>query len=67
MAPTTFREVQECDLEAFSRFFRAALSEGVYLPASQYEAAFLPATLTDPEADRLIDGLASALVAACRD
>lgn len=65
--PTTFREVQECDLDAFSRFFRAALAEGVYLPASQYEAAFLPATLTDPEVERLVDGLASALVAACRD
>ncbi len=66
-APTTFSEVQECDLDAFSRFFRAALAEGVYLPASQYEAAFLPATLSDDEVDRLVDGLSSALLAACRD
>ncbi len=67
VAPTTFGEVQESDLDAFSRFFRSALAEGIYLPASQYEAAFLPATLSDEEVDRLIDGLSSALLAACAD
>ncbi|MEQ1501726.1 MAG: glutamate-1-semialdehyde 2,1-aminomutase [Myxococcota bacterium] len=63
-APTTFSEVQECDLEGFSRFFRAALNGGVYLPASQYEAAFLSARLSDEQVDRIVDGLSSALVAA---
>jgi glutamate-1-semialdehyde 2,1-aminomutase len=63
-APTTFSEVQECDLEAFGRFFRASLDGGVYLPASQYEAAFLPAILADEEVDRVVDGLSAALVAA---
>jgi glutamate-1-semialdehyde 2,1-aminomutase len=62
--PTRFSEVQECDLEAFSRFFRAALSGGVYLPPSQYEAAFLPARFSDEEIRRVVDGLTSALVAA---
>ncbi|MCB9699364.1 MAG: glutamate-1-semialdehyde 2,1-aminomutase [Alphaproteobacteria bacterium] len=62
--PTRFSEVQECDLDAFGRFFRAALSGGVYLPPSQYEAAFLPARMSDEEIRRVVDGLTSALVAA---
>ncbi|HHO50460.1 MAG TPA: glutamate-1-semialdehyde-2,1-aminomutase [Deltaproteobacteria bacterium] len=62
--PTRFDEVQQCDLEGFGRFFRAALNGGVYLPPSQYEAAFLPARLTDEQLDRIVDGLTSALVAA---
>ena len=63
-APVRFNEVQECDLDAFGRFFRAALSGGVYLPPSQYEAAFLSARLSEEEVGRLADGLTSALVAA---
>lgn len=62
--PTRFDEVQQCDLEGFGRFFRAALNGGVYLPPSQYEAAFLPARLSDEQLDRIVDGLTSALVAA---
>jgi glutamate-1-semialdehyde 2,1-aminomutase len=61
--PTRFSEVQECDLEGFARFFRAALNGGVYLPASQYEAAFLPVRLSDDQVAQLVDGLNSALVA----
>ncbi len=63
-APTNFSEVQECDLAAFGRFFRAALNGGVYLPPSQYEAAFIPVRLTDAQLDRVVDGMTSALVAA---
>jgi glutamate-1-semialdehyde 2,1-aminomutase len=62
--PHRFSEVRECDLDAFGRFFRAALNGGVYLPPSQFEAAFLPARLTDEEVARVADGLATALVAA---
>jgi glutamate-1-semialdehyde 2,1-aminomutase len=63
-APHRFDEVQQCDLAAFGRFFRAALNGGVYLPASQYEAAFLSARVTDAQVDQIVDGLTSALVAA---
>jgi glutamate-1-semialdehyde 2,1-aminomutase len=65
--PTCFAEVQECDFEGFSRFFRAALNGGVYLPPSQYEAAFLSAVLTDDQVARIVDGIASALVASTLD
>ena len=63
-APKRFSEVQQCDLEGFGRFFRAALNGGVYLPPSQFEAAFLPARLNDAQLDRIVDSLNSALVAA---
>ena len=66
-APKTFTEVQECDLDAFGRFFRAALNGGVYLPPSQYEAAFLNTALSDQQVGQIVDGLNSALVAALLD
>jgi len=66
-APTRFDEVQQCDLDAFGRFFRAALSGGVYMPPSQYEAAFLNTAMTDAQVNKVIDGLQSALVAAMQD
>jgi len=48
-APTHFAEVKECDIPAFGRFHRACLDRGVYLPPSQFEAAFLPACLSDDD------------------
>jgi len=62
--PTNFDEVKECDLQAFSRFFLAALNTGVYLPPSQFEAAFLSVALSDEEMIRVIDGVEAAVVAA---
>jgi glutamate-1-semialdehyde 2,1-aminomutase len=40
--------------EAFGRFFRAMLDHGVYLPPSQYEAAFLGATHTEQDVQQTI-------------
>jgi len=59
--PQNFEEVKGCDLEAFGRFHRAALEQGIYLPPSQFEAAFLPAILGTEEVDFLCDGLQRAL------
>ena len=59
--PSNFTEVSQCDMGAFGRFHRAALSAGVYLPPSQYEAAFLPAGLSSDEMDHLVAGITSAL------
>jgi len=63
-APRCFSEVAQCDMERFGRFHRAALSHGVYLPPSQYEAAFLPAGLTEEEVLHLTQGIIAALDAA---
>ena len=38
---TDWNSASKSDTEAFGRFFRALLDAGVYLPASQFEAAFL--------------------------
>jgi glutamate-1-semialdehyde 2,1-aminomutase len=38
-----FREVMECDVERFKRFFHGMLEEGVYLAPSAFEAGFLSA------------------------
>ena len=51
-------------MTAFGRFHRRALEAGVYLPPSQYEAAFLSATLSDEEIAHLVAGLQSSLAAA---
>ena len=58
---------KRCDLDAFARFFRAALSGGVYLPPSQFEAVFLSARLTDSHLQQVAAGLNAALVVAYQD
>ncbi len=44
-----------CDTETFGRYFREMLSQGIYLPCSQYEAVFLAASHGNDEIDRTID------------
>jgi len=39
--PTGWDSASKSDTEAFGAFFRAMLENGVYLPPSQFEAAFL--------------------------
>lgn len=36
-----FTDAAACDMDAFAKYFRNMLDEGVYLPASQYEALFV--------------------------
>jgi glutamate-1-semialdehyde 2,1-aminomutase len=43
-----------CDTEAFGRFFRAMLENGVYLPPSQFEAAFLGAAHNADDVQRTV-------------
>src|SRR6202041_2074147 len=40
---TDWASAAKCDTEAFGCFFRAMLENGIYLPPSQFEAAFLGA------------------------
>jgi glutamate-1-semialdehyde 2,1-aminomutase len=63
-APKNFDEAKRSDLDAFARFFSASLNGGVYLPPSQYEAAFFSCTLAGKDLEQVVDGLSSALVAA---
>jgi glutamate-1-semialdehyde 2,1-aminomutase len=51
---TDWDSASKSDTEAFARFFRAMLDSGVYLPPSQYEAAFLGAAHTEQDIQQTI-------------
>ena len=51
---TDFETASKSDTEAFGKFFRGMLDSGVYLPPSQYEAAFLGAAHTQEDVNRTI-------------
>ena len=51
---TGWESAARSDTEAFGRFFRTMLDNGVYLPPSQFEAAFLSAAHTDQDIQRTI-------------
>jgi len=49
-----WESASKSDTGAFGRFFRAMLDTGVYLPPSQYEAAFLGAAHTEQDVQQTI-------------
>ena len=51
---TDWDSASKSNTEAFGKFFRSMLDSGVYLPPSQYEAAFLGATHTEDDVQRTI-------------
>jgi glutamate-1-semialdehyde 2,1-aminomutase len=51
---TDWNSASKSDTEAFGRFFRSMLDSGVYLPPSQYEAAFLSAAHTAEDVQKTI-------------
>src|SRR6202163_2987376 len=51
---TEWTSAAKSDTEAFGRFFRAMLENGIYLPPSQYEAAFLSAAHTGGDVQQTI-------------
>jgi glutamate-1-semialdehyde 2,1-aminomutase len=51
---TDWESAAKSDTQAFARFFRAMLDKGVYLPPSQFEAAFLSAAHTESDVEQTI-------------
>jgi glutamate-1-semialdehyde 2,1-aminomutase len=51
---TDWNSAAKSDTEAFGRFFRNMLESGIYLPPSQYEAAFLGAAHSEEDIQRTI-------------
>ncbi len=47
--PQSFREVMECDTEAFNRFFHTMLDAGHYFAPSAFEAGFVSAAHSDSD------------------
>ena len=60
---TDWDSASKSNTEAFGKFFRAMLDAGVYLPPSQYEAAFLGATHTGEDVEQTIAAARGAFAA----
>jgi glutamate-1-semialdehyde 2,1-aminomutase len=56
-----YRDAKRSDTKRFARFFWAMLARGVYLPCSQFEAAFVSAAHTEADIDHTIEAAAEAL------
>jgi glutamate-1-semialdehyde 2,1-aminomutase len=60
---TDWDTASKSNTEAFGKFFRAMLDAGVYLPPSQYEAAFLGATHTEEDVQKTVAAAREAFAA----
>jgi glutamate-1-semialdehyde 2,1-aminomutase len=61
-----YDDARRSDTQLFARFFWEMLARGVYLPCSQFEAAFVSAAHTEDDIDRTISAAAEAL-SSCRN
>jgi len=60
---TNFDSAKGCDTDRFKRFFHGMLSQGIYLPPSQFEAAFISAAHTKTEVEETIGAAKKAFTA----
>jgi glutamate-1-semialdehyde 2,1-aminomutase len=58
---TDYDTARQSDTARFARFFWALLDRGVYLPCSQFEAAFISAAHTEKQIDQTIAAAGEAL------
>jgi glutamate-1-semialdehyde 2,1-aminomutase len=56
-----FESAKTSDTQRFSRFFHSMLQEGIYMPPSQFEAAFISAAHTETDIERTIEAAAKAI------
>src|SRR5271157_504239 len=63
---TDWESASKSNTEAFGKFFRGMLDSGVYLPPSQFEAAFLGATHSEEDVQRTIAAAKEAFAACSR-
>jgi glutamate-1-semialdehyde 2,1-aminomutase len=61
---TNWETASKSNTEAFGKFFRGMLDRGIYLPPSQYEAAFLSAAHTEEDIQKTIAAAKEAFAAA---
>jgi glutamate-1-semialdehyde 2,1-aminomutase len=60
-AVTDYDAARRCDTERFARFFWSMLDRGIYLPCSQFEAAFLSAAHTNEHIAQTLTAAGEAL------
>jgi glutamate-1-semialdehyde 2,1-aminomutase len=58
---TNYTEAKRSNTDLFAKFFWAMMERGVYLPCSQFEAAFVSAAHTEEDIDRTIAAARSAM------
>jgi glutamate-1-semialdehyde 2,1-aminomutase len=51
---TDYESAKRSDTARFARFFRAMLDRGIYLPPSQFEAAFVSAAHTEEDVRKTV-------------
>jgi len=56
-----YESAKKCDTKAFARFFHAMLDRGIYLPPSQFEAAFISLAHTSDDIEKTIEAAREAL------
>jgi glutamate-1-semialdehyde 2,1-aminomutase len=56
-----YSDARGCDVKRFSRYFTRMLKAGVYLPPSQFEAAFVSAAHTAKDVEKTLDAADRAL------
>lgn len=56
-----YESISSADTALFGRFFQQLLSEGVYLPPSQFEAAFVSLTHSDEDIQTTVEKISKAL------
>jgi glutamate-1-semialdehyde 2,1-aminomutase len=61
-----YETAKQSDTARFARFFWAMLDRGIYLPCSQFEAAFVSAVHTDKHVDQTLAAAREALAEAAR-
>jgi glutamate-1-semialdehyde 2,1-aminomutase len=58
---TDYVSAKKSDMGMFARFFRAMLKRGIYVPPSQFEAAFLSTVHSEDDIDRTIGAAGESL------
>jgi glutamate-1-semialdehyde 2,1-aminomutase len=58
-----FDTAKTCDTQRFNRYFHSILNKGIYLPPSQFEAAFISAAHTTSDIEKTIEAAAESFKA----
>jgi glutamate-1-semialdehyde 2,1-aminomutase len=58
---TDYASAKNSDTQKFGRFFHAMLERGVYLPPSQFEAAFISLAHSENDIDNTVEAAREAL------
>ncbi|WP_027389906.1 glutamate-1-semialdehyde 2,1-aminomutase [Chrysiogenes arsenatis] len=60
-AVNSFADAVTSDTERFGKYFRSMLQDGIYLPASQFEACFVSAAHSDRDCECTLEAFESAI------